>query len=425
MAKKNKKVVEEPVQETSESQEKKKGKVGKGIGLFFLMLLLISLLGSVIFYFVNDNFKEMANKTLRKAPGPIGTYFSKIPTKEEKSLQLHYLAQNYLNMETKQAADKLLYVESKDKAVYHELIGKMRIISYRGTEKILEEIQKREPKSGLLNTLYEEINKEEQENFEQSLNYLNSLETYQQIEKIKNDYLISYETVENLNRVLEKIEKQKLIQILYHIDEDAKHLIMSRMNPKLRDEMNKALAEKALKTEDLEAKIAFYEQMDAKLAAEDLTNEGKFTKEELAYIYNGLSTLKASDILRHAEDRKWIEDLYRFIQIDAKNRGYASEKVINMDRTINFLNEYDKKIKNLADIYKEVTPDELKTMVEKMLLSDEPIKTFRVDDEQVVEISDAKIILDMLKTFDGKALSLLLEKLDPRKAAELTRRLAI
>jgi flagellar motility protein MotE (MotC chaperone) len=425
MAKDEVKGLNETNLENNDKKSHNKGNPGKAIGLFFVVFLGIPLIVFISFYFFNDTVRNETQSFLKEAPGFVGEYFEKFPSEEEKNIQLRMLAENYIDLEVIPAADKLLYVKSEDKTVYYDLIDQMKDISYKKTEKILEEIQKRNPKEGLLNTLYTEINDEKQKEFDDALAYLNSLETYQQIEKIKNDYLNSYEQIEDLNKVLEKISKDKLIDILYYIDEDSKKLIMSKMDLKLRDEINKEIEKRNIKEEDLIAKTLLYEEMDSKEAAKDLTNQTKYELDDLAYIYNNMSTLKAADVLRNAEDRIWIENLYEKIRINDKNKEKSSDKIINLDKTMNFLNEYDKKIEKLADIYIGMTPEELKSLVEKMLLSDEPIETFEVDESEIVEVSDSKIILDVLNKFDEKVLSLLLGQMDPRKAAELTRRLTI
>ena len=208
--------------EKEKKQDKKYFKVVLIIIISFIVLPLIII---SIIYNSNIAFKQSINNKLSKMPGAVGEHFSNYPTEEEKIEKINYLARHFLNLESDVAADKIYIIKREDEGLYFNLIKDMNSLSAKKTEDIVLKIRNMELRKDLLVSTYEEAKDEEAQ------------EILSEISRIENqDILLSIMEIENkfsdkeFIKILNKVNLNKLSEIVYYVEEDIKKYILNALN---------------------------------------------------------------------------------------------------------------------------------------------------------------------------------------------------
>lgn len=406
-----------------DKKEKKPFSVGKFIINLFIITILVPLVILSGLYFVNDNFKQTARSVLSGLPSPIGDYFSGFPTPEEMKGKLSYIADYYLELDYVTAAEKLSIVKNNDEQIYYEIIQNMREKSYKRTEEIVGKVQVLDLKNKTLNEIYSEIEGTKDSEITAKANELTSLDKYYAVKYIVNNYLKTKD-LETLVKIFKKMDINAVANILYDMELDNRVQILNNLDRSYRASIDAILYQKEAKEKQLVETASVYEVKDLEKAIKDLSNADTYPIEDLVTIYRNLSTEKAARVLMASTDDDFKKDLLNAIRENEKIDGKSPQVSVNVEKTINFLQQYNKKIKELADIYDKMNAADAAKIVEKMMISEVKLDTFDLNDLETFTITDDRVILDILKNIKKTQLSNIVNQLDTRKATEITRILA-
>src|SRR5690606_31814141 len=100
-----------------------------------------------------------------KLPGVTGEYFRTIPTEEEREDKKLFLADYFLSLDPKIAADKLYIVKKDDERLYSEIVRLMNSKAPSKTEEIIKLIRNMELRKDLLFSIHDEIQEEKRSQF--------------------------------------------------------------------------------------------------------------------------------------------------------------------------------------------------------------------------------------------------------------------
>ncbi len=390
---------------------------------FVFIIVPISIFG--IIYNVNDSFKQMANNYLRDKPGAVGDFFNKYPTEGERIDKITEIVDYYFKIDNKTAADKLYIIKQNDEVLYHEIIDKMKDISFNKTENIINIIRDIELRKDLLVSIHDEIVTEEETKLNDDVDKLENASLYLALKQINDIYLKSNEKTKLLPQIITEMSPDRATDILINLNKEVSNEMLNQLNDYTRDELQSIIINKKLKNNELKELSSVYEVKNLNECINEIGNTNKYTIKELAIIYENLSSKKASEILKQCTDDEFINNLYTQIRMNEKLNNVEKSKTIEINKTINYLNEYDNKINELVNIYEKMNTEDLAQIVEKMMLNNKKINVHRINENEILEMSDSKIIIDVLKNMKKSTVSEILEKIDSRKATELTRKLAL
>lgn len=394
--------------------------------LIILITFIIIPFGIItLVYFNNETFRNTTNNFLKDTPGFVGEYFSKYPTEKEREEKKIYLANYYISLDNERAADKLYIIKKSDESLYSDIVKTMNTISQSKTQEIIKLIRNIELRKDLVFSIYEEIQLEKEKMFEEEINRLEKMDLVLAVEEIRS-------TIENNSDLLHTVEilsnmdEVKASQILYYINQEERDRVLTRMKESKRKSIEHLLRRQQLRDDAMKNVAREYEVKDAQKAYEELGNKEKYSTNDLAKIYLNLSIKKAAEILVYSQDDQFKDELFSSIREEERLRNTLDESsTVKIQKTVELLREYEEKIGGLAAVYEKMNPEEVAQIVEKMIINESNVTLFEITRNSQYEITDSKIILDVLKKLKRATLSEVLSNLDARKAAQITRRLAL
>ncbi|RKD34437.1 hypothetical protein [Thermohalobacter berrensis] len=407
-------------------KEQKQNNVFKIIIILFIVFILVPIGIISLIYYSNDAFRTSANNYLRKVPGFIGDHFKKYPTEEERESKKQYLAQYYLSLNEKNAADKMYIIKQEDELLYNDIVKYMANYSSNKTKKIVEQVRNIELRKDLLFSIYEEVINEKESKIKNEAETLENLQLYLAVNEIEN---ILAESEDGLNYILSLIhlmDEQIVADILYYLDQNKRMQIISSINNvNKRQQLDILLLQKEIRNNELKKIAKEYEQKDPYEAFRELGNTEIYSMEELAIIFMNLHVKNAAEILKFSTDNQFLDELFTEIREEERLLGVKDSYTIKINKAINAIKDYESKVDKLVNIYEKMNPQEVANIVEKMMINDNRVTLFEIGPDFQYQISDSTIILDILSRIKRNNLSEILNYLDTRKAAEITKRLAI
>ncbi len=398
---------------------------GKPKKRFRLAIILITsfvvtpLLIVSIIYNTNKGFKNNINNTLSKMPGSLGEYFNNYPTEAEKSERIKYLANHYINLDTSVAVDKIYIIKKEDEDLYINLIKEMNEISSSKTEEIALKIRSMELRKDLLYSTYEEAIEEKE------LGFLDEVARFE-----KQDILVAVEEIEikfsepTFLKILDELSIDKISELLYYVDNDIRNYILDTFKINKSESIQKFISQKTRQTNNLIDMAKLYETKPIEESIKVLGNTENYSISDLASIYRNLSNMKAAILLSDIQDKEFIENLFIEIKkqdIIAKTSENTTE---NISKALDFLNDYNNKIKNLVGVYGKMEASQVADIVERMIERTSTTTSLELNGEEVYAISDRLIIIDVLSNIKNQTLSKILGSMDADKASSITSLLA-
>lgn len=191
-----------------------------------------------------------------------------------------------------------------------------------------------------------------------------------------------------------------------------------------RKELDTLLLQKQNKDDELRRNSLVYEVMDIEKAFTEIGDSKKYKVDELSKIYMGLSIQKASEILINSEE-EFINSLISKIEELEELTGEEESRAVKIMETMNFHKQYSNKISELVALYEKMDAEDIVKIVEEMMKNNNSVTVFEIDENPIYDISDSSIILDVMKKMKKQKMSQILSIMDSKKAAEITRRLAV
>ena len=312
------------------------------------------------------------------------------------------LAYYYMGLESAVVADKLYIIKKDDEKLYSEIIKIMNSISSSKTEEIIKMVRNLELRKDLLYSIYDEIQREKESFLMNEVSRLENQDLLITINEIKRRIGTDNEFIENLPTIINTMDDEKIVDILYYLDGNNRSQIQLALN----DNKRPSIANKLLVKEEEKAKLenlaGLYEAKPVEIAVEEIGNLENYTIEELGIIYQNLSVLKSAEILSNVHEDEFIQELFNSIRREEQLNGVEESITDDIGKSIQFITEYNKKVDDLVSFYEKMAPNKVAKIVEKMMMNDDTVTDLKIESEPTFEISDASIITDVLSRMGNK-----------------------
>lgn len=407
--------------------EKKGTSIIKFTLIFVIILIGLPLGIMTMFYFTNSTFQSAANEYLKEFP-VIGSHFSKIPTDEEKMVKIADLAAYYKDLDPLRAAERLYIIRQDDEELYNDIIDVLKKNYLRETKDILEKIRNIEIRDDILISLYDEMQQEKEAVFVNEATRLEGMDIKLAIEEIKESVAKDDSNVTSIAKTLNSMKNENASKILYYLDDTLQSDILSIIedideeNAKVLDALVDVMQYENKKLLDL---AEIYETKDIETAFGEIGGTSLYSVDDLAVIYMNLSPKKSAEILFNSQDQQFIDKLFKSISEKERLDNIQTSVTIEISQILSYLNEYNSKIDELVKIYEKMEPSTVGQIVEDMLRNDSTISSFEIDTNELYKVSDASIVLDVLRKMNKTNLSKIIDTMSSRRAAELSRKLIL
>ncbi len=396
--------------------------------LIFVIILIGLPLGVIsIFYFTNSNFENAANEYLKEFP-VVGSHFSKIPTDEEKKLKIIDLAAYYKDLDPQRAAERLYIIKQDDMQLYNDILDVLKNNWLRETKDILEKIRNIEIRDDILMSLHNEMQQEKEAVFMNEAARWEAMDKKLVIDEINESFDKDKNNVENIARTLNSMKSENASKIIYYLDDELQLDVLNIIEG--IDQANGKALYTSVNTMEHEIKklldlAEIYETKDIDTAFNEIGGTNLYSVEDLALIYMNLSPKKSAEILYNNQDQQFIDQLFKSISEEERLNNIQSSVTVKISEILSYLNEYNKKINELVEIYERMQANAVGEIVEDMLRNDTKLSSFEIDTNELYNVSDASIILDILRKMNKNNVSNIIDTMSPRRAAELSRKLII
>ena len=407
--------------------KKKETSIIKFTLIFVIILIGLPLGVMSIFYFTNSDFENAANEYLKEFP-VVGSHFSRIPTDEERKQKIIDLAAYYKDLDSQRAAERLYIIKQDDMQLYNDILDVLKNNWLRETKDILEKIRNIEIRDDILMSLHNEMQQEKEAVFMNEAARWETMDKKLVIDEINSSFYIDKSNVENIARTLNSMESENASKIIYYLDDELQLDILNiiedinQANGKTLYTSVNTMEHEIKKLLDL-AKI--YETKDINTAFNEIGGTNLYSVEDLALIYMNLSPKKSAEILYNNQDQQFIDQLFKSISEEERLNNIQSSVTVKISEILSYLNEYNKKINELVEIYERMQSNAVGEIVEDMLRNDTKLSSFEIDTNELYNVSDASIILDVLRKMNKNNVSNIIDTMSPRRAAELSRKLII
>lgn len=404
----------------AEITNKNKEKKGSRVAIILLIFLIaVPIVIVSLIYNSNKTFKNSVNNMLSKMPGIFGEHFRNYPTEIERDGKINYLSKYFLNLDPAISADKIYIVKKDDEKLYVDIIRSMNSISTSKTEEIVLKVRNMELRKDLLFSIHDDAQEDEKNQF---------LSEVSRIEK--QDILISLLEVEKrftdreFLKILNELKVDKIGEILFYTDYEIKDYILNTFKGNRRVLIEGYIFEKNNEENILIDIAKLYETKPIDSAILAIGNTDNYSMNKLGTIYKNLSVLKSAELLSNIKDEKFLEDLFSSIMREEVLTKSDINITKDINKTMEFLNEYSAKVKDLVVIYEKMSPGKIAKIVENMIKNTETITSFELNSEEIYKLSDSIIIIDVLSKMKNQTLSKVLDFMEPDVASQITRLLA-
>ena len=263
------------------------------------------------------------------------------------------MADYFLSLDPKIAADKLYIVKKDDERLYSEIVRLMNSKAPSKTEEIIKLIRNMELRKDLLFSIHDEIQEEKRSQFMEEVNRLESQDLLLTINEIENRIEMDSAFEEKLPDLIALMDESRAADILFYIDEGIKDGILYSLSNDKKTSLESKISEKMIKQNNLIDLAAFYELKPVEVAIEEIGNTENYSVDELALIYKNLSVLKSGEILSKLDDDDFIQDLFTSIRRIEDLMGEEASITNEISKSIQFLTEYNRKIDDLVLVYEK------------------------------------------------------------------------
>lgn len=407
--------------------EKKEGKGGLFKTIVLVILILIFLPAGILsgFYFLNPTFQEETNKILSGAPGPVGQYFQKFPTSQEKNRQLRSMASYYLGIDQSRAVDKLALLSSQDKAVYDEVVKHMLRMNPNTTKKILEDIRKGSLKKDIILDTLDKIEEEKNEDIKEKAEYLTKLSLQTAVEEmgvIMNSSVNGHKTLAAYMSAIDINQAAKLMGQLATPDYNK---VLSFIPDEKAREIRTTIAGQKKRKTDLENIAFIYSSKDNEQLVNIMGNKGTYTVEELAKLYVELGPIKAGQVLAKVGNDEFtfeIIDEMRDQEIIEKGTDKITADIL---KSLKIYKEFDDNVTEMTKVYSKMDGRKVASVIRRMVRNSSSPRLYELENGQTIIISDEDIALSLMSRFDSKRVGELMSYLDDTLASEISRKLTL
>lgn len=407
------------------SEKKKKGGGGKVIATLLIILIVVPLLSSAVLYFLFPSFKASANGILSALPGPVGSYFSSIPTEQEVNEKINGIAEYLLKVEVDRAVDKLALIKKDDSNTYDAIVRTMLRINPNETKSIIEALRTSSLSKDVAASTLEQIEKEQQEDYSKKAKFLEGLSVNTAVEEINflvgnsvNGYREVAKTLEYMDpilaaKVMEKIESDIFKKIINAMEDEKAALIRTEITNRKTNLLSLSNTAQILSSQDMTKLVTV------------LGNANTYKIEELAIIYINLGPVKAGKVLSGVDDDKFVNEVISAIKTKRVEDTGKDEITKDILKTLKIYKEFDDNVNELVIIYEKMKTDKVAANIELMMKNNSSPKTYTLENGENIVITDEDLALNILSKFSNKKIGDILSVVDDPLSSELTRKLAL
>lgn len=408
-----------------ESLDKPKKKNRRKLIIIILIIfILVPLVVITVLFNTNKAFKIKVNNKLVKAPGFVGKYFRNYPTETEREDKKSFLANYYLSLDSGRAADKIYIVKKNDEELFDDIIMIMNGISPNKTSEILKMVRNIELRKDLLFSIYDEIQKEKQNQLKDEISRLEKSDILVSINEIEKKANEEKDYMDKLPDIMSYMNEDRAGKILFYIDDGIRNEIMKRIDAEKKTSLENKILKIEIENNRLKDLANLYEAKPLDTAVEEIGNTDIYNIDELGYIYVNMTAKKSAEILSNVYDDNFTEELFSSIRNKEELEKIEGSKTVEISQAIQFVSEYNRKIDELVSVYEKMSPSSVAKIVENMMDNTNTVTSLKIDTKPVYEISDSTIIIDVLSRIKNPTLSKIVGLMNTKKASQLTQMLA-
>lgn len=400
-------------------KQHKKSKLVYIIVVFIILMIFITL---ALLYFTNENFKSKANIILEKIPF-LNEEKNTTYSQEELELKKEELVKYYLNLQEDDAAYKLYAIKTKDELLYSDIVRSMNQKSPSNTERLVKKVRELEDMDEPLITIYNEIADYTKSKLLEEARRLENMELILAINELENRLESDNEFIDTLNDILEKVNKERIANILYYMDQAKREDLYNLLDKDLRTEIESVFFNKGIQYARLVDLAGLYENKSIDVLLNEIGNTKAYSLDELAVIYSNLSAIKAAEVLSRVNDDIFVQELFAAIRKEEQLKGQEST-VANISKSIEFISEYNNKISELVRVYEKMEANKVAAIMERMLENNTNVTQLTIESEPIYEITDSTIVVDVLRNMKDKSKSNIISYMNTENATKLSQMLA-
>lgn len=407
------------------AEKKKKGGGGKVLLTLLIIFIVVPLIAAGATYFLYPPFKAAANNVLSNLPGPVGSYFSNMPTEQETSDKINSISEYLLKVDTDRAVDKLSLIKKDDGAMYDSIVKTMLRINPNATKGIIEALRANNLTNDAASSTLEQIKKEQEEDYTKKAKFLEGLSINTAVEEV--NFLVS-------NSVNGYREVAKTLDFM---DPIIAAKIMEKLPPDIFKKINLAMTEEKaalVRTEMTNRKTniqslgntaQILSSQDVTKLVDTLGNTNTYKMDELAIIFINLGPVKAGKVLSGVEDDKFVNEVISAIKEKRIEDTGKDEITKDILKTLKIYKEFDDNVNELVTVYDKMKTDVVAVNITTLMKNNSSPKTYTLDNGENIVITDEDLALAILSKFSQKKIGDILSAVDDALSSELTRKLAL
>lgn len=400
-------------------------KIGLAVILLFLFVVALTF---TILYLTNEKANTVINSKisaykrggeLKKAGASQGLGDSRISE----------LANYYLKMDKKDAANKLIEIRAKDKKAYEKIASSMNMINSGKTKDIDVLIKKMKSKDDIIKQEYDLMQQEMAAKSAVDSTHYTSLGVRGAIDAIslKLQQTMDYESVAT---ALMESEPAFAARVIYYLNPMYHDGITNRFTPEFADEVAK---QSQVYSEFLRKNISLaqvYGKSEKTIAAAKLQDKKSFTDEDLAVIFSNMDYLDAARILSSFEDEKKVQDVLTAIKdVEDYQVDFDGSLSRIIASSIKILKNYSDDVDILKKAYEKMDSENLAAVIDQLVTQKPAYKEYVIDSTRKFTISEKEMAVEALRRMRPNQVAGVLSQLknDNKvdKAAYLSRQIGI
>lgn len=409
----------------SDVNKKKKGGAVKTIILVLVIFIILPalVLGSV--YYFSDPFKDRVNGFASNVPGPIGDYFSSLPTADEVSDQIKTIGEYMLSVETQRAVDKMLVIKSEDEIVYNQVVKSMLRLNPNRTEVILEEIRRSTVKKDLIANTIDQIDDESEKELKIQADYLKSISTSTAIEEMNNIISSSINGYKDLAKVLSVIDPVSAAGLTKFLSEEDFSRTMQYVETDKANLIKTEIIAQNSRENDLKSIAEIYSTDTTNKLVDLIGNTNTYTIQELSVLYKELGVVKAGEVLSKVNDDAFVFSLVNNIkesEILESGEDKITKDILN---SLKIHKDFDDNVIELTNIYVKMSSDKVASLLKNLVRNSSDPKIYTLENGENIVITDEDLALGILGNFTQNKVSEILGLLDDNLAADLSKKMTL
>jgi len=408
--------------------EKEVQTLGKGKLLLIVLavFIVVPLMMLSLLYFTNENFQFIANRSLSKAPGLIGEYFSKFPTKEEREAQKREVAQYLIELDIESASDKLMLIQKEDSKLYSDLLKIMMQMDAAKTEQIIERIREASVKKDVLLSTLEQIRSDQMENLKKKAKHYESLPLPDAVVEIQNQLMGGGTSYKDMARIIESMNEQIAAKILKNLDgELAVNLLSKFESAEKSREIEEMMQKLRSEEQKLVSAAQVYNEKKPEELVEEIGNTKKYKLAELSVIYRNMRVSQAAQVLARVEDKDFISELFDQMKLDERLANGASGITDDLARAVKVYQDYNKKVNELVKIYSQMDAKQVGKVIAALFNSSNAVQRYTLNNGETVVITDQDLSIDILERLQPKKAGEILDTLEVQLASQISKRFTL